>query len=102
MSSTRHVMVSGGFDWFHTGQVRFPEEVNTHGDLYVVIGHDANIRLLKGEGHPLIPEAERRYVVGSIKYVKQALLSSLEKSIRTASEFHGVLLQFARFETAVS
>ena len=41
-------------------------------------GNDANIRLLKGEGHPLLPQAERRYVVGSIKYVKQALISSGE------------------------
>jgi glycerol-3-phosphate cytidylyltransferase-like family protein len=56
--------------------VRFFEEAGTLGDLYVVVGHDANIRLLKGEGHPLVPEAERRYIVGSIKYVKQALISS--------------------------
>jgi glycerol-3-phosphate cytidylyltransferase-like family protein len=46
--------------------------------LYVIIGHDANIRLLKGEGHPLLPQEERRYVVGSIKFVKQALVSSGE------------------------
>ena len=49
-----------------------------YGDLYVVVGHDANIRLLKGEGHPLLLEDERRYVVGSIKYVKQALISTGE------------------------
>lgn len=41
-----------------------------------MVGHDANIRLLKGEGHPLLPQAERRYVIGSIKHVKQALISS--------------------------
>ena len=51
----------------------FHEEVSAYGDLYVIIGHDANIRLLKGEGHPLLPQEERRYVVGSIKFVKQAL-----------------------------
>ena len=44
--------------------------------MYIVVGNDANIRLLKGEGHPLLTEAERRYVVGSIKYVKQALIAS--------------------------
>jgi glycerol-3-phosphate cytidylyltransferase-like family protein len=32
--------------------------------------------LLKGEGHPLLSQEERRYVVGSIKFVKQALISS--------------------------
>jgi cytidyltransferase-like protein len=72
----KKVVVTGCYDWFHTGHVRFTEEVSAYGDLYVIVGNDANIRLLKGEGHPLLPESERRYVVGSIKYVKQALISS--------------------------
>jgi cytidyltransferase-like protein len=72
----KKIIVTGCYDWFHSGHVRFCEEVSAHGDLYVIIGHDANIRLLKGEGHPLLPQAERRYVVGSIKFVKQALISS--------------------------
>jgi len=72
----KKVIATGCYDWFHSGHVRFCEEVSAHGDLYVIVGHDANIRLLKGEGHPLLPEAERRYVVGSIKFVKQALISS--------------------------
>jgi cytidyltransferase-like protein len=74
----KKVVATGCYDWFHTGHIRFAEEVSAYGDLYVIIGHDANIRLLKGEGHPLIAEDERRYVVGSIKYVKQALISSGE------------------------
>jgi cytidyltransferase-like protein len=74
----KKVIVTGSYDWFHSGHVRFLEEVSAYGDLYVVVGHDANIRLLKGEGHPLLPQEERRYVVGSIKFVKQALISSGE------------------------
>jgi cytidyltransferase-like protein len=72
----KKVIVTGSYDWFHSGHVRFLEEVSAYGDLYAVVGHDANIRLLKGEGHPLLPQDERRYVVGSIKFVKQALISS--------------------------
>jgi cytidyltransferase-like protein len=72
----KKVVVTGCYDWFHSGHVRFCEEVSTYGDLYVIVGHDANIRLLKGEGHPLLSQEERRYVVGSIKYVKQSLISS--------------------------
>ena len=72
----KKVVVTGSYDWFHSGHVRFLEEVNVYGDVYAVVGHDANIRLLKGKGHPLFPQAERRYVVGSIKFVKQALISS--------------------------
>jgi cytidyltransferase-like protein len=72
----KKIVVTGSFDWFHSGHVRFLEEVSALGDLYVVVGHDANIRLLKGQGHPLLTETERRYVVGSIKFVKQALIST--------------------------
>jgi cytidyltransferase-like protein len=72
----KKIVVTGCYDWFHSGHVRFTEEVSTHGDLYVIVGHDANIRLLKGEGHPLIAQDERRYVVGSIKYVKEAIIST--------------------------
>jgi cytidyltransferase-like protein len=72
----KKVIVTGSFDWFHSGHVRFLEEVSAFGDLFVIVGHDENIRLLKGEGHPLLPQDERRYVAGSIKFVKQALISS--------------------------
>lgn len=75
-STSRKIIVTGCYDWFHSGHVAFFEEVSGHGDLYVVVGHDANIELLKGKGHPLIPEKERRYVVQSIRYVKQALIST--------------------------
>jgi glycerol-3-phosphate cytidylyltransferase-like family protein len=56
--------------------VKFFEEASALGDLYVVVGHDANIRLLKGEGHPLLPESERVYMVHAVRCVQQALISS--------------------------
>jgi cytidyltransferase-like protein len=75
-SHTKKVVVTGCYDWFHTGHVRFFEEVSGLGDLYVVVGSDKNVRLLKGDGHPMFPQEERRYVVQSIRYVKRALISS--------------------------
>ncbi len=74
--STKRVIVTGCFDWFHSGHIRFFEEVSQLGDLYGVVGHDANIRLLKGAGHPMFSQDERRYMVQSVRYVKQALISS--------------------------
>jgi glycerol-3-phosphate cytidylyltransferase-like family protein len=41
-----------------------------------MVGNDRAIGQLKGAGHPLIGEAERRYVVGSVRFVTQALVSS--------------------------
>ena len=75
-SARKKVLVTGSFDWFHSGHVRFFEEVSEIGDLYVVVGHDENIGLLKGPGHPLFPAAQRRYITGSIRFVKLALIST--------------------------
>jgi cytidyltransferase-like protein len=76
LTARKRVVVTGCYDWFHSGHVRFFEEVSELGDLYVVVGHDANIRLLKGDGHPMLPEAHRWYMVQSVRYVTQALIST--------------------------
>ncbi|EKD87881.1 MAG: cytidyltransferase-related protein [uncultured bacterium] len=75
-SSAQKVMVTGSFDWLHTGHIRFFEETSELGDLYVVVGHDQNLQLLKGDGHPLFSENERLYMVQSVRFVKQALIST--------------------------
>ncbi len=75
-SGKKRVIVTGCYDWFHSGHVRFFEEVSELGELYVVVGHDKNIKLLKGEGHPMYSEDERRYMAGSIRHVRKALVST--------------------------
>jgi cytidyltransferase-like protein len=75
-STKKKVLVTGCYDWLHSGHVRFFEEASVLGDLYVVAGSDENVRFLKGKGHPLLSEDERRYMVQSIRFVKQALISS--------------------------
>jgi cytidyltransferase-like protein len=72
----KKVVVTGCYDWLHSGHVRFFEECSEYGDLYVVAGNDANVRLLKGEGHPQFSQEERRYMVQAIRYVHQALITS--------------------------
>ncbi len=72
----KKVLVTGCYDWLHSGHVRFFEEASAYGDLYVVVGNDANVRNLKGEGHPLFPEELRRYMAGAIRFVHQALVTS--------------------------
>jgi cytidyltransferase-like protein len=74
----KKVIVTGCYDWLHTGHVRFFEEASEYGDLYVAAGNDANVLFLKGAGHPLFPEEERRYMAGSIRYVHEALITSGE------------------------
>ncbi|HSV85080.1 MAG TPA: adenylyltransferase/cytidyltransferase family protein [Levilinea sp.] len=72
----KKVVVTGCYDWLHSGHVRFFEEASALGDLYVVVGHDANVRQLKGESHPHFSQGERLYMVQAIRYVTQAHLTS--------------------------
>jgi cytidyltransferase-like protein len=72
----KKVLVTGCFDWVHTGHVRFFEEVSELGDVYAVVGSDANIELLKGTGHPMFRQDERCYMVGALRYVKLAVVST--------------------------
>ncbi len=75
-AADKKVIVTGCFDWFHSGHIRFFEEASPYGDLYVILGHDKNIEKLKGVGHPMFCEDKRKYIAGSIRFVKRALLSS--------------------------
>ena len=72
----KKVLVTGCFDWLHSGHVRFFEETFELGDLYVVVGHDQNVRTLKGDDHPLLSQDERRYMVQAIRHVTAALIST--------------------------
>ena len=72
----KKVIVTGCYDWFHSGHVRFFEEVSEYGDLYVTVGNDKTIGVLKGADHPLFKEDERRYLCASLRYVHQALVST--------------------------
>ncbi len=74
--SKKKVVVTGCYDLFHSGHVRFFEEASEFGDLYVVVGHDKNIEALKGPGHPMFTEDERRYCAGAIRFVQKALIST--------------------------
>jgi len=71
----KKVVVTGCYDWLHTGHIAFFEEVSALGDLYVCLGNDENIHSLKGDGHPLFAAPERLFIAGSIRYVTQALIS---------------------------
>ncbi|MBP7569742.1 MAG: adenylyltransferase/cytidyltransferase family protein [Acidobacteria bacterium] len=75
-SGQARVIATGCFDWLHSGHVRFFEEASRFGHLHVIVGHDENVRMLKGPGHPMLPAEERRYMVGAIRAVHRALVST--------------------------
>ena len=66
----RVVFANGCFDLLHVGHVRYLEAAKGLGDLLVVgINSDEQVRRLKGEGRPFIPERERAEVIASLRAV---------------------------------
>jgi cytidyltransferase-like protein len=73
--SKKKVMVSGCYDLLHGGHVAFFKTAATFGDLYVSVGRDENLLMLKGK-KPVFSEDERLYIVKSIRFVHDAFLGS--------------------------
>ena len=71
----KKVLVSGCFDLLHAGHVTFFKTVSSYGKLYVGLGRDENLLLLKGKA-PYFSQEERAYMVNAIKYVEEAFLCS--------------------------
>jgi rfaE bifunctional protein nucleotidyltransferase chain/domain len=66
----RVVFANGCFDLLHVGHVRYLEAAKGLGDLLVVgINADEQVRRLKGESRPLVPERERAEVIASLRAV---------------------------------
>jgi cytidyltransferase-like protein len=90
----KKVVVTGCYDFFHSGHVRFFEECAERGDVYVVVGTDDNIRQLKGPGHPLFKAEVRRYMASSIRWVTQALVASGTGWMDAAAEIEQIKPDF--------
>ncbi|MBE6372661.1 MAG: cytidyltransferase [Lentisphaerae bacterium] len=71
----KKVFVSGCYDMLHSGHVAFFEEAASYGDLYVGLGSGKTIWELKNR-KPVNSDAERLYMVKSIRYVKDAWINS--------------------------
>ena len=66
----RVVFANGCFDLLHVGHVRYLEAAKGLGDLLVVgVNSDEQVRQLKGEGRPYVPERERAEVIASLRAV---------------------------------
>jgi len=69
-NGARVVFANGCFDLLHVGHVRYLEAARALGDLLVVgINGDAEVRRLKGEGRPYVPERERAETVAGLRAV---------------------------------
>ncbi len=71
----KKVFVSGCYDMLHSGHIAFFMEAASHGDLYVGLGSDKTINLLKGR-KTINTDKERLFMVQALKMVKEAWINS--------------------------
>jgi rfaE bifunctional protein nucleotidyltransferase chain/domain len=63
-------MANGCFDLLHVGHVRYLEAAAAEADVLVVaINDDASVRMLKGEGRPVLTAADRAELVAALRVV---------------------------------
>lgn len=87
------VLANGCFDLFHVGHIRYLDGAAALGECLVVgINSDEQVRNLKGEGRPFIPEDERAEIVAAVRCVDyvtvftEATVTELIRAIRP--DFH--------------
>jgi D-beta-D-heptose 7-phosphate kinase/D-beta-D-heptose 1-phosphate adenosyltransferase len=71
----RVVLTNGCFDLVHAGHAAYLEEAKTLGDVLVVaVNDDVSVRRLKGQGRPVVPQAERMALLAALACVDHVLL----------------------------
>ena len=64
------VFTNGCFDLLHPGHVRYLAQARALGDaLVVALNSDRSVRILKGEGRPILNEEERVEVIAALEVV---------------------------------
>ena len=80
MARGKIVLATGAFDLLHLGHVRFLEASKRKGGpgakLVVVVARDKTVMNRKGR-MPIVPEDQRRELVGSLKVVDKAILGHM-------------------------
>jgi rfaE bifunctional protein nucleotidyltransferase chain/domain len=71
----RVVFTNGCFDLLHPGHIRALELARALGDALVVgLNSDGSVRQLKGEGRPIISEAERAEILAALESVDAVVI----------------------------
>jgi D-glycero-beta-D-manno-heptose 1-phosphate adenylyltransferase len=73
----RVTLANGNFDLLHVGHVRYLRGAKVlGGKLVVAINSDSSVRVLKGEGRPVMPENERAEIVAALSDVDAVVIFS--------------------------
>ena len=83
----RLVFTNGCFDILHVGHVRYLQRARALGDvLLVAINSDRSVRVLKGEGRPVVGEDERAEMLAALACVDFVTVFEEESPRRLIAE----------------
>lgn len=69
-SGAKIALANGCFDLFHVGHIRYLAGAKELADILIVgINSDAQVKKLKGEKRPFMPETERAEIISSLRFV---------------------------------
>jgi rfaE bifunctional protein nucleotidyltransferase chain/domain len=70
-------LANGVFDLLHVGHIRYLEGAKAEADrLVVAVNDDASVRMLKGEGRPVMNQADRAELVAALRCVDYVVIFS--------------------------
>jgi rfaE bifunctional protein nucleotidyltransferase chain/domain len=74
-SGERIILANGCFELLHVGHIRYLRAAKALGGrLVVAVNSDAGVRMLKGEGRPLMPDQERAEIVAALEDVDAVVI----------------------------
>lgn len=68
------IFTNGCFDVIHRGHVELLNYCATFGEVYVGLNSDLSTRRLKGNSRPFNNEKDRKYILESLKSVKEVII----------------------------
>lgn len=78
----RVTLTNGCFDILHVGHIRYLQAAhNLGGKVIVAVNSDDSVRVLKGEGRPVMPAEERAEILAALSNV-DAVIVFPEKDVR--------------------
>jgi len=75
------VWVNGTFDVLHYGHIKLLEFASTLGDVTVGIDSDERVRELKGKNRPFNNQNFRKFMLESVKYVKEVVVYNTREEL---------------------
>ncbi len=81
------VFTNGVFDIIHMGHVEYLLEAKSLGDILIVgLNSDSSVKMIKGDKRPIVPEANRAFVLSNLKPVDYVVVFDEDNPLNLISK----------------